>query len=107
MATAKAKQDGCRVSESSAGVDVSFVVRQKRGEDGAAGTRAGVASDPDAAAVPDDDIVCDPETKSVAVILFGGEEGVEDFGERCRCDAGAGVDEANGSAGSMSVVPGL
>jgi len=56
----KATAKGCRVSESSASVDVIFVVRQKRGEDGAAGTGAGVASDPDAAAVPDDDIVCDP-----------------------------------------------
>jgi hypothetical protein len=48
------------VGRSTAGADVSFVVREKRGEDGAAGARADVAPDPDAATVPGDDVAGDP-----------------------------------------------
>ena len=80
-------------------------MRQKRGEDGAAGAGAGVASGADGAAVPGDDVVCDPEAEAVAELLLGGEEGVEDFGERFLRDAGAVVDETDGGAGALAVAP--
>lgn len=83
------------------------MLRQECGEDGAACAGACAASDINFSAMSGDDVVSDPETQAVADIPFGGEKGVEDFGERFLCDAGAGVDEANGSAGSLSVVPGL
>lgn len=81
-------------------------VGEECGEDGAAGVGTGVASDPDAAAMPGDDVVCDPEPESVAVILLGGEEGVEDFVQRFLRDAGAGVEQGNGCAGALAVAPG-
>lgn len=81
------------------------MVRQKGGEDAAARIRAVVASDPDAATVPGDDIVCDPEAQTVAYILFGGEERVEDFGQRFPRDAGAVVHQRDGGAGVLPVAP--
>jgi hypothetical protein len=83
------------------------VVGQECGEDGAAGVGTGVASDPDAAVMPGDDVVRDPEPESVAVILLGGEEGVEDFGQRFLRDAGAVVDKADGGAKVLVVAPRL
>lgn len=81
------------------------MVREERGEDGAAGAGVGVASGPDGAAVPGDDVVCDPKTQSVADILLGGEERVEDFGQRFLRDAGAVVDQADGRARALAVAP--
>ncbi len=83
------------------------MVRQERGEDGAARGGVGFASDPDAAAVAGDDVVGDPEAETVADILFGGEEGVKDFGERFPRDAGTVVDEADGGARALAVAPRL
>lgn len=67
----------------------------------------GFASDVDVAAVAGDDVVGDPEAESVADVLFGGEEGIEDFGERLFGDAGAVIDEADGGAGALAVAPGF
>src|SRR4051794_7634844 len=92
---------------SSRWVGVSFVVRQKCAEDGAAGAGLGVASSPDAAAVPGDDVARDPEAESVAFVLLGGEEGIEDFGNRVLRDAGSVVEEGDGRTGTLAVAPGL
>ena len=83
------------------------MVRQKRSEDGATGTGVGVASGPDAAAVPGDDVVGDPEAETIADILLGGEEGVEDFGDRFLRDAGSVIEEGDGRAGTLAVAPRL
>ena len=64
-----------------------FVVREERGEDGAARGGVGFASDLDAATVTGDDVVCDPEAETVANILFGSEEGIKDFRHRFLRDA--------------------
>ena len=83
------------------------MVRQKRGDDGSAGTGVVIASNPDAAAVSGDDVVGDPEAESVADVLLGREEGIEDFRERLIGDAGAVIDEADGGAGALTVAPRL
>jgi len=99
------RRNRCSRNRSAAGEDVSFLVGQKRGEDGAAGASTPVTSGPNAAAVAGDDVVGDPEAESVADVLLGGEKGIKDFGERLIGDDGAVIDEADGSTGALAVAP--
>ena len=76
-------------------------MRKKSGEDGAAGAGTDAASDADGAPVASDDALGDPQSESVADVLLGSEEGVEDFGDGFLGDSGAGVGQSYYGAGAL------